>query len=386
MISNDKNSQKNAQRFVFPFVSLLALLLVLVACGRPSAEDLAAVDYTPLPRVDWEISSPEAEGLDPDMVAKLYYDADKLDSIYSLLIVKNGKLMAENYFNDGSIDLKSNVQSVTKSYVSALVGLAFEQGCLTSLDQPFLDFFPEYADRIEDPRKEEITIRHLLQMRSGYPWEESHDDLWEGMLAGDFLEMMVQYPLITDPGTKFHYSNVSSYYLGAIVARACDVDLREFAEEQLFTPLGAELGEWWPPEKNEYPMGFCCIHVTARDAAKFALLYLNDGVFDGKQIISSEWIRDSLQPYSTGEQLEYVPRTGSNFKRTGYGYQWWGLQSGDYEYDAMLGHGGQTIALVDELDMVIVAIGDPFWLEDGWKYEKQIKNLVANFIASSPSE
>jgi CubicO group peptidase (beta-lactamase class C family) len=377
-------SRRHQSHFII-FTSAVLLLSTLVGCG-PSPKDLAAVDYTPLAGGDWEVSSPEEEGLDPDKVAELYYDSAKLDSIYSLLIVKNDYLVAEKYFNEGSIDLKSNIQSLSKSYISALVGLAFEQGCLTSLDQPFLDYFPEYSGQIEDPRKEEITIRHLLQMRSGYPWEESHADLWEGMLAGDLLSLMVHYPLVTDPGTYFHYSNVSTYFLGAIVARACDVELSEFAEEQLFAPLVAELGEWWPPEKNEYPMGFCCIHVTARDAAKFGLLYLNDGVFDGKQVISSEWVHESLQSYSTGEQLEYVPRVGPNFDRTGYGYQWWRLQSGDHEYDAMLGHGGQTIALLDEFDMVIVAIGDPFWLEDGWKYGKQLKNLVADFIASLPSE
>jgi CubicO group peptidase (beta-lactamase class C family) len=377
---------RHNQYHLLKFASAVMLLSTLAGCG-PSPEDLAAVDYTPLEiGDDWEISTPEEQGLDPLMVAELYYDAARLDSIYSLLIVKNGYLVAEGYFNEGSIDLKSNIQSISKSYISALVGLAFEQGCLTSLDQPFLDFFPEYADQIEDPRKEEITIRHLLQMRSGYPWEESHADLWEGMLTGDLLSLMVHYPLVSDPGAAFHYSNVSTYYLGAIVARACEVDLSEFSEEQLFTPIGAELGEWWPPEKNEYPMGFCCIHVTARDAARFAQLYLNDGVFDGKQVISSEWVHDSLQAYSTGEQLEYVPRVGPNFDRTGYGYQWWRLQSGDHEYAAMLGHGGQTIALLDEFDMVIVVIGDPFWLEDGWRYGKQLKNLVADFIASLPSE
>jgi CubicO group peptidase (beta-lactamase class C family) len=344
------------------------------------------VDYTPLPGDGWEVSSPEAEGLDPDMVAKLYYDAAKLDSIYSLLIVKNGYLVAEKYFNEGSIDLKSNVQSVTKSYISALVGLALEQGCLTSLDQPFLDSFPEYADQIEDPRKKEVTIRHLLQMRSGYPWEESHRDLWQGLLTLDYRSLMVHYPLVTDPGTRFHYSNASSDWLGMIVARACDVDHREFAQEHLFAPIGAELGEWWNTEVNEYPKGSCCMHVSARDVAKFGLLYLNDGVFDGKQVISSEWVHDSLQAYSTGEQLEYVPRPGPNFDRAGYGYQWWRLRSGEHEYAAALGHGGQTIALLDELEMVIVAIGDPFWLADGWKYEKQLKNLVGNFITSLPSE
>jgi CubicO group peptidase (beta-lactamase class C family) len=210
---------------------------MLVGCS-PSTEDLEAVDYKPLAGDDFEVSTPEEQGLDPMLVAEMYYDAAKLDSIYSLLVVKNGYLVAEKYFNEGSIDLKSNIQSISKSYISALVGLAFEQGCLTSLDQPFLDFFPEYADQIEDPRKGEITIRHLLQMRSGYPWEESHKDLWEVMLTSDFLTHMVKFPLVTDPGTKFHYSNASSDWLGVIIARACDVDHREFAEEHLFAPIG----------------------------------------------------------------------------------------------------------------------------------------------------
>ena len=138
------------QHSFFLIFSTILILSMLAACG-PSPEDLAAVDYTPLAGGDWEVSSPEAEGLDSDMVAKLYYDAAKLDSIYSLLIVKNGYLVAEKYFNEGSIDLKSNIQSISKSYISALVGLALEQGCLNSLDQPFLDFFPKYADQIEDP-------------------------------------------------------------------------------------------------------------------------------------------------------------------------------------------------------------------------------------------
>mgnify|MGYP001815880110 FL=1 len=101
-----------------------------------------------------------------------------------------------------------------------------------------MDFLPEYADQIEDPRKEQITIRHLLQMCSGYPWEESHPDLWEGLLTGDFLSMMVHYPLVSDPKIKFHYNNVPSDWFCVIVACACDADHREFAEEHLFAPLG----------------------------------------------------------------------------------------------------------------------------------------------------
>jgi CubicO group peptidase (beta-lactamase class C family) len=360
----------------------------MVGCG-PSPEDLAAIDYAPVPRDEWEVSTPEKQGLDPMLVAELYYDAGKLNSIYSLLIVKNGYLVAEKYFNDGSIDLKSNLQSVGKSYTSALVGLAFDQGCLTSLDQPYLDYFPEYADQIDDPRKKQITIRHLLQMRSGYPWEESDRDLWDTFIKGDFLGLMVHAPLVNDPGTEFHYSNLSSHYLGVIVDRACGTPLRTFAEEQLFEPLGAQLGEWYTTASDDrYPMGCGTIHATARDAAKFGLLYLDDGFFDERQVISSDWVHDSLASYTQNPRTG-TPRVGPNFVRTGYGYQWWSLQSGEHHYSAALGHGGQTIALLDEFDMVIVVTGDPFFLEhnaNAWKYEKQLKNLVADFIASLPSE
>jgi len=376
------------QRSMLLIVSVMIILSTLTGCG-PSAAELAAVDYTPLPGDDWEVSTPEEQGLDPNLLAELYHNASKLDTIYGLLIIKNDKLIAEKYFNDGSIELKSNLQSATKSYTSALVGLALEQGCLTSLDQPFLDFFPEYAEKIEDPRKKEITIRHLLQMRAGYPWEESHPDLWEGLLTGDFLGMMVHYPLISDPGTAYHYSNVSSHYLGAIVERACGIDLRTFAGEPLFAPIGAELGDWYHTSINDgYPMGCSSIHVTPRDAAKFGLLYLNDGVFDGKQVISSEWVQESLESYSN-DPNDPNHKIGHNFNKIGYGYQWWTIQAGDHEYSLAMGHGGQQILLLDEYDMVIVLLAYPYFLEHNdraWRDEKANLNLVADWVASLPSK
>jgi CubicO group peptidase (beta-lactamase class C family) len=304
-----------------------------------------------------------------------------------LLVVKNGKLVAEKYYNDGSIDLKSNLQSATKSYISALVGLALDQGCLASLDQRFLDFFPEYAGRIKDPRKRAITVRHLLQMRSGYPWEESHPDLWAGLMTGDFLGMMVHYPLVSDPGTEFHYSNVSSHYLGAVVARACKTDLRSFAEEHLFKPIGADLGEWYELDDG-YQMGSSGIHVNARDAARFGLLYLNGGQHGGEQVISSGWVRASLRAHTKNPSTG-TPKVGPNFDQVGYGYQWWVLESGDHRYGAALGHGGQVIAVLDDLDMVIVTMAYPYYLEHNdraWRDEKASKNLVANFVASLPGD
>ena len=197
---------------------------------RPRTEDLEAVVYTPLPGDDWELSTPAEQGLDPMLVAELYLEAAEMERLYGLLIIKNGHLIAEGYFNEGAVEQKALAQSVSKSYASALVGIALDQGFLSSVDQKMIDFFPEFADQITDPRKMQITIRDMLQMRAGYPWEETDPALWEPFLAGDHLILMVDFPLISDPGAAFNYSNITSYLLGVIVARACDRDLKSYAQ------------------------------------------------------------------------------------------------------------------------------------------------------------
>jgi hypothetical protein len=161
---------KERQHSYLLFTSVIIILSMLVGCGPggPSTEDLLAVEYRPLPRDDWKVSTPEEQSLDPMLVAELYFNAAELETIYSLLVIKDGYLIAEDYFNDGSVEQKDRLQSVTKSYTSALVGIALEQGYLASVDQKMLDFFPEVADQVTDPRKEQITIRQMLQMRAGY--------------------------------------------------------------------------------------------------------------------------------------------------------------------------------------------------------------------------
>ena len=163
---------KSRQHLLLLFASVTLILSMLVGCGPsgPSIEDLKGIEYTPLSGDDWQVSTPAEQGLDPMLVAELYYNANKLETIYSLLVIKNGYLIAEKYFNEGSVEQKDRLQSVTKSYTSALVGIALEQGYLSSVGQKMLDFFPEIAGQITDPRNEQITIQYMLQMRAGYPW------------------------------------------------------------------------------------------------------------------------------------------------------------------------------------------------------------------------
>ena len=194
---------------------------------------------------------------------------------------------------------------------------------------------------------------------------------------------MVDFPLVSDPGTEVNYSSVTSHLLGVIVARACDTDLMSFAREHLFTPIDAELGDW-TRDLDGYNWGWGEIYVTARDMARFGSLYLNDGECEGNQVISADWVHDSLQTYSE-DAFDNIGR----FREIGYGYQWWSARAGDHRFNFAWGHGGQLIVLLDELDMIVITTADPLNElppAEGWKYEKAVIDLVGEFINSLPSE
>ena len=375
--------RKGRQGSLLFTTGVILVLTILTGCGGPSTEELEAVEYAPQAVGDWQVSTPDEQGLDPLLVAELYSNAAGLERLYGLLVVKNGHLVAEKYFHEGSVRQKARLQSVTKSVTSALVGIAMDRGCLSSVGQKMVDFFPEVAGQITDPRKEQITLRDMLEMRTGYPSEESHAALWEGLLSGRYVPLIEGFPLVADPGTEFHYSNLTSNWLGIIVDRACGMHLRAYAEEHLFSPMGVEVGTWgtdWQGHNN----GCGDLHLRARDAAKFGLLYLNDGEFEGNQIIPADWVHASLQTYAE-DAWDNIGR----FRDIGYGYHWWSARAGEHRVNFAWGHGGQLIVLVDDLDMVVVTTADPFYLQhDGqsWKHEKATISLAAAFVASLPAE
>lgn len=225
-------------------------------------------------------------------------------------------------------------------------------------------------------------------MRAGYPYDSSNhygDILY---LTGDWawLRHLIDFPLVSDPGTVCNYSSVSSHILGVILARACGTDLITFAQANLFTPLEAELANW-TRDADGYNWGWGEIYLTARSMARFGLLYLRDGGYKGGQIVPEEWVSDSLQSYSQDPWVER--KLGRYFADLGYGYQWWSARTGNHAFDFAWGHGGQLIVLLDELDMVIVTTASP--LREippaaGWRYEKEVFNLVGRFIKSLPSD
>jgi CubicO group peptidase (beta-lactamase class C family) len=406
-MKSEDNGRRNVNRTSAGFTSILArtgqpvfflggvVLILLILAGCASCTwNLDLVVYTPKPGLDWDVSTPEEQGLDPMLVAELYFNAAKLETLYGLLVVKNGNLIAEGYFNDGALDQSTGLASATKSYISALVGIALDQGYLTSVDQTMAEFFPEFADQTSDPRKLEITIRQLLQMRSGYPWEERTSPYMEMILSTDnLLPYIVEFPLTTNPGTEFGYSNLASHLLGVVVTRASGVDLKSFGQEELFSRIDAQVGDWWQ-DANGYYLGAGLMSSTARDAAKFGLLYLNDGLYEGTQVVSATWVKESLQRYSEGINFTgWIPgmtsKLGRYFSDIGYGYQWWSATVGDHRFNYAAGHGGNLIVLLEDLDMVIVTTANPsleVWGQESWQHEGAIIDMVGRFIGSLPTE
>jgi CubicO group peptidase (beta-lactamase class C family) len=300
------------------------------------------------------------------------------------LVIKDGYLISEAYFNEGSVDQKPLLQSVTKSYISALVWLAIEQDCISGIDVRLVDFFPEIVGQVTDPRKVQITIEEMLQMRSGYPDEETSQVYMDALYWGVYPPLIEDFPLVCDPGTCFNYSNLTYSWLAILLSRSCETDLRAFAQEFLFEPLDSEIGDWLKDREGNY-VGSGGIHATARAAAKFGQLYLDDGEYDGIRVLPSEWVQNSLSSYS-----EKAKNYGASlkFKKLGYGYGWWSAMAGDHHINFAWGHGGQLIVLIEDLDMVVVTTADPFFGEhsgDSWAHEKAIMNMVGSFIKSLPN-
>ena len=179
-------------------------------------------------------------------------------------------------------------------------------------------------------------------MRAGYPWEEMKQEYWDGILSGDYVPLIEKTPLLGDPGSQFNYSNLSSNWLGIIIARAADTNLKTYAQDNLFNQIGIECGEW-STDAHGNNNGCGNLHLTARDAAKLGLIYLNNGQYKGKQIIPADWVEASLENYSTDAWItkDKVNHIGPYFRDLGYGYQWWSAQVGDHDIDFAWGHGGQ---------------------------------------------
>jgi CubicO group peptidase (beta-lactamase class C family) len=327
----------------------------------------------------WQTTTPAAVGLDESKLREaVKHIQDKTyQNVDSLLIVKDGKLVFETYFDGhewnydspqfrGKLvrhgpETRHNLASVTKSVTSILVGIALDQGKIQSVDDPVFDYFPQYA-HLSDTRKATITLKHLLTMSSGLQWNEGelpysdpNNDLVRLFSKPDPIEYILSRPLVSEPGARFYYGGDNTNLLGEAIRSATEQRMDAFAEEVLFGPLGI----------TDYAWDFInpdMIHASGnlqlrpRDMAKLGQLYLNGGAWEGHRIVSEAWVAESTQ--------KHITRSATS----GYGYQWWlsTYRMGSSSVDAFsaLGWGGQKIMVFPDLEMVVVFTGGNYASED----------------------
>jgi CubicO group peptidase (beta-lactamase class C family) len=348
-------------QFAAAFVAVFGLLHT---CWRAEARPQDVGNYYPASQ--WRTSSPEEQGLDAKILKKLVkrIRKNKIAAIDSLLVVRNGYLVVDEYFNGSRPDDLHTLQSDTKSVTSLLIGIAAQQGMISSLDQKVLGFFPEYR-RIKnvDDLKSAMTLRDLLTMRTGLDWGE---DPYQGSplfqlnnCQCDWLKFVLDWPMREAPGTRFEYNSGGVILLGGVIRNVSGMPTDVFAQQKLFDPLGIAQVRWAYGEPDNLPHTGGGLNMKPRDRAKLGYLVLRKGLWEDKQIVSREWLDESMQHHVRN------PRTFGSHP-VDYGYLWWLLpadgagttQGEQADIYTAAGARDQWIFVIPRYDMVVVVTGN----------------------------
>ena len=339
------------------------LTLVLVAASAAGARKPVASTAAPAaswPTTNWPVSSPAEQGLDADRLGalvRLIDEGERFPDLHSLLVVRHGSLVLEAYFAGQEADDLHMLQSVSKSFTSAIIGIAIEQGLIAGVDEPVLDFFPgiEGVDNLDD-RKRAMTVEDLLTMRSGTDYHERGPDsphFQLNRMNRGWTEFILSRPMINDPGTHFQYDSGGVILMSALIRARTGKHADAFMAEHLFEPLGIERRRWYRNAEGHPHLGGG-LHLTSRDMAKFGLLYLRQGRWEDRQIVPAEWVAAS-----TRRHVEFAPQYRPF---AGYGYLWWilppAVEDGTHpDIFAACGFRAQYIFVIPEHEMVVVVTG-----------------------------
>ncbi len=333
----------------------------------------------------WRVSSLESEGMAPDKIDRLLQaieggDFSKVDSV---LIARHGKLVLEAYFNGFERDMKHDLQSVTKSVASALVGIAIDRGFIADVDQPLSNFYPERWPKVfkDKAAKSRITLEHLLTMTAGFDAEENWgvgprrvDDMRR---SEDWYLFALDLPLARPPGERFSYNSPTAFLVGGVVAQAAGEPLPAFAKEALFEPLGIT-DYCWSIAPGGGALTNSDLFMRPRDMAKFGQLYLDQGLWNGRRVISEDWVRVSTNHLVDSARPDPARKLASE---RGYGYLWWTRRAPaapDPTFDLFLatGNGGQKIFVFPTLELVVVFTGSHYGKDIGheqpWGHAEQL--------------
>ena len=389
-----KYFKRTYRNYYFLLILTFGFLSILVSCtdnlNDPSGNNNV---YTIPEQINdgWQTASVSSVGLSEYKLLQMlgYLQGNPDHRIHSIIIVKNNKLVFEEYYPGDKFNLGQytgetgfdredthNLCSATKSFVSACIGIAIDKGFIQSVDQEIHNFFSEHSDLFQNNSiKQTITIKHLLTMSSGIEWDDEtyyyndpRNDIYQLFTVSDPIRYILSKDVIETPGTVFAYRNCNTNLLGEIIRRASGQRLDTFAENYLFGKLGTTEFEWQMLHNNVV-FGSGDLRLRPRDMAKFGQLFFNGGVWDQEQIISVNWINESTQARFS---------TPPGWWEDGYGYQWWiktfHPNSNSYISYFAQSWGGQCIFVFPENNMVVVLTGGNYFTDS------PILALLNNYI------
>ena len=350
--------------------AVLAALMLGYAIAIPAwsvaAETCGASDAA---QTEWPTAAPEQAGFDAALLCSIDPTLDKSPQmkIHAVVVIRHGKLVYETYRSGSdngwrseprvvaySAQAKHDMYSVSKSVVSLLAGIAIDRKRIANVEEPMFSFFADSA-ALQTPQKDAISLRHLLTMTSGLAWEEAvpydddRNDETRMVNSVNPYRFVLAKPSLHDPGARWNYSGGDTQLLGGIVQRATGRFLADFAKETLFDPLGITDFQWMKMPANGEFAADSGLRLRPRDMAKIGQLVLDEGMWNGRQIVSQEWIDESTRTHVTGVDATY--------DSIGYAYQWWTdhMKVGDRDISWISGqgYGGQRLYIVPVYDLVV---------------------------------
>lgn len=303
------------------------------------------------PTVTWHEAAPQEQGMDAGILRRLnpyLAEIQTRPSLNTVLIIRHGHIVFERYANGYDQHHYQLLHSMTKSVISTLVGVALQQGYLHDLDQKWEEFLPEYFTAQTDPRKKLMTLRHFLTMTSGLNPDVLAYPGRLGDQSTDWVRFAIEKPILAHPDQLFMYCSLGSHLLSVILTKATGMSTLEFARKALFAPLGIasdeQAGFLWETDPQGYAIGGAELRLKARDVAKIGYLYLNQGQWDGVQIIPVDYVDEATREHTRGGSPE----------STSYGYHWWVTEEEGVRSFFAAGFGGQYMQVFPDLDTVIV--------------------------------
>jgi CubicO group peptidase (beta-lactamase class C family) len=287
-------------------------------------------------------------------ISRKIRDGNAMDHILSLLIVKNRKLVHEVYSPYCQRNTLHVLASITKTVTSTLIGIAIDRKFIKSEETKVYEHIRDFSGFIKDPDFKKISLKHVMTMTAGIKWNERvsynnpQNDEYQMVESENWMKYVLSKPMAADPGTVYNYNTGSIHLLGAVIKGVSGLFPHQFAEKYLLHPMGIHGYQW-----NKDPMGYPCtggtdggIGLRSRDVAKFAWLFLYDGTWKGKRIISKEWVKKAPRSY-----------TGPSGRRR-YAYNWFSgtkyVNGKSFDYIASFGYGGQTMFIVPKHDLIVV--------------------------------